>query len=98
MPARQLTDKKPKHLSYTLHKLFFYLGRHRFLLFAVAALVAVSAGANLLGNYMIRPIVNDLAHGNVHDLVQGVLLTAAIYVLGILACYGYTQMMVKAAQ
>ncbi len=98
MPARQLTDKKPKHLSYTLHKLFFYLGRHRFLLFAVAALVVVSAGANLLGNYMVRPIVNDLAHGNVHDLVQGVLLTAAIYVLGILACYGYTQMMVKAAQ
>lgn len=98
MPARQLTDKKPKHLSYTLHKLFFYLGRHRFLLLAVAALVVVSAGANLLGNYMVRPIVNDLAHGNVHDLVQGVLLTAAIYVLGILACYGYTQMMVKAAQ
>ena len=47
---------------------------------------------------MIRPVVNNLASGNVRDLLMGVLLTAAIYGVGALSAYGYTQAMVKAAQ
>ena len=52
--ARQLSAKKPKDLRYTLGTLFSYMGRHKFLLLAVAVLVSVSALANLLGTYMIR--------------------------------------------
>ena len=46
--ARQLSAKKPKDLRYTLGTLFSYMGRHKFLLLAVAVLVSVSALANLL--------------------------------------------------
>ena len=98
MPARQLSAKKPKDLGKTLKTLLFYMGRHRFLLLAVAVLVTVSALANLLGNYMIRPIVNDLTAGRVEKLIAGVALTGVIYLLGVAASYGYTQIMVKAAQ
>ena len=96
--ARQISSRKPKHLGYTLRTLLSYLGRHKFLLLAVAVLVTISALANLLGTYMIRPLVNNLATGGVEALLQGVALTALIYLAGALAAWGYTQTMVKAAQ
>ena len=98
MAARQLSAKKPKHLRYTLRTFLSYLGRHKFLLLVVAVLVSLSAIANLLGTYMIRPVVNSLAAGDWNDLVFGVALTAGIYIMGVLSAYGYTQTMVKAAQ
>ena len=96
--ARQLSAKKPKHLGYTLRTLLSYMGRHKFLLLVVAVLVTISALANLLGTYMIRPVVNNLATGGVEALLRGVILTALIYLAGALAAWGYTQTMVKAAQ
>ena len=96
--ARPVSGKKPQDLGYTLRTLFSYLGRHKFLLLAVAVLVTVSALANLLGTYMIRPVVNTLAEGDVRSLVLGVAVTAAIYAVGALSALGYTQTMVKAAQ
>ena len=98
MAARPVSGKKPKNLGYTLRTLLSYLGRHKYLLALVAVLVTISALANLLGTYMIRPVVNSLASGGVQALLQGVLLTAAIYLVGALASLGYTQTMVKAAQ
>ena len=56
--ARQLSGKKPKNLKYTLRSLLTYMGRHRFLLLAVAILVACSASANLLGTYMILSLIH----------------------------------------
>ena len=96
--ARQLSGKKPKDLGYTVRTLLSYMGRHRLLLLAVAVLVSVSALANLLGTYMIRPIVNRLVSGDLQDLAAGVAVTAAIYLVGALCAFGYTQTMVKAAQ
>ena len=98
MAARQFSGKKPKDLGHTVGTLLSYMGRHKFLLLAVAVLVTVSALANLLGTYMIRPVVNTLTAGNAQDLVLGVAVTAGIYALGALCALGYTQTMVKAAQ
>ena len=36
MPARQITGKKPKHFWSTFRTLLAYMGRHKFLLLAVA--------------------------------------------------------------
>ena len=98
MAARPLSGKKPKDLGYTLRTLMSYMGRHRYLLLVVAVLVTVSALCNLLGTYMIRPVVNGLAAGGLDALFQGVALTACIYLAGALSAWGYTQTMVKAAQ
>lgn len=98
MAARAYSGKKPKNLKHTLRVFLSYLGRHKKMLVVVAVLVTISAGANLLGTYMIRPVVNGLADGDVHTLLRGVLITALIFGCGALAAYGYTQTMVKAAQ
>ena len=98
MAARAYSGKKPKNLKHTLRVFPSYLGRHKKMLAVVAVLVTISAGANLLGTYMIRPVVNGLADGDVHTLLRGVLITALIFGCGALAAYGYTQTMVKAAQ
>lgn len=98
MAVRAYSGKKPKNLKHTLRVFLSYLGRHKKMLAVVAVLVTISAGANLLGTYMIRPVVNGLADGDVHTLLRGVLITALIFGCGALAAYGYTQTMVKAAQ
>ena len=98
MAARAYSGKKPKNLKHTLRVFLSYLGRHKKMLAVVAVLVTISAGANLLGTYMIRPVVNGLADGDVHTLLRGVLITALIFGCGALAAYGYTQTMIKAAQ
>lgn len=98
MAARAYSGKKPKNLKHTLRVFLSYLGRHKKMLAVVAVLVTISAGANLFGTYMIRPVVNGLADGDVHTLLRGVLITALIFGCGVLAAYGYTQTMVKAAQ
>ncbi len=96
--ARTFNGKRPQNLRFTVGALLSYLGRHKFLMLLVALLVTISALANLLGTYMIRPIVNNLAGGGREALVQGVLTAGAIYLAGVLAAFGYTQTMVRAAQ
>ena len=64
----------------------------------MALLVSVSAIANLLGTYMIRPVVDSLAGGAYADFVAGIIATALIYAAGVVAAFAYTQVMVHAAQ
>ncbi|HIR91452.1 MAG TPA: ABC transporter ATP-binding protein [Candidatus Limicola stercorigallinarum] len=95
MPA---PGNKPKNLLGTLRELMAYMGRHKLLFLAVAVLVSMSAIANLVGTYMIRPVVDALAAGSFDTFVGYVVLTAVIYASGVLAAVGYTQLMVHAAQ
>ena len=97
--ARVYSGKRPQNLKRTLGAVSRYLGQHRVLIALVAVLAALSASANLLGTYMIRPIVNQVvARGSVSGLMAGVGVTAAIYAVGVLSTLGYTQIMVRAAQ
>ena len=89
---------KPQDLIATLCELLAYMGRHKLLFLAVALLVSVSAIANLLGTYMIRPVVDSLAGGAYADFVAGIIATALIYAAGVVAAFAYTQVMVHAAQ
>ena len=89
---------KPQNLIATLRELLAYMGRHKLLFLAVALLVSVSAIANLLGTYMIRPVVDSLAGGAHADFVAGIIATALIYAAGVVAAFAYTQVMVHAAQ
>ena len=98
MASRQYSGKKPENMQGTVKVFLSYLGRHKWMLFLVSVLVSISALANLLGTYMIRPVINHLADGDVHSLARGVLIATAIFAAGALAAWGYTQTMVKAAQ
>lgn len=98
MASKTKNVKRPENMQHTLRIFVSYLGRHKFMLLIVSILVTVSALANLLGTYMIRPVVNNLANGDLHSLAIGVLVAAGIYAIGALAAWGYSQTMVKAAQ
>lgn len=98
MASKTKNVKRPENMQHTLRIFVSYLGRHKFMLLIVSMLVTVSALANLLGTYMIRPVVNNLANGDLHSLAIGVLVAAGIFAIGALAAWGYSQTMVKAAQ
>ncbi|MBM6775237.1 ABC transporter ATP-binding protein [Olsenella profusa] len=99
MPSRQsAAPARPKNLLSTLRSLLAYMSHARWMLLVVAVLVTLSGLANLMGTYMIKPVVNAVGAGDADALVRGVALTAVIYVVGVASAAGYTQTMVCAAQ
>ncbi len=91
--------KRPDNLGRTVKQLLSYMGRHKLLLLIITILVVLSAGANLLGTYMFKPIIDKYTvDPHYSDLWQAILLEAAIYLIGALAMLGYTQIMVYLAQ
>lgn len=97
--AKTFNGKRPANLRQTVKKLLAYFGRHRRLLILIGFLAAISAMANLVGTYMIRPLVNQLvAGGGIESLIRNVLIAALIFGTGALSTLGYTQLMVRAAQ
>ena len=97
--AGQPNGKRPGNLKKTIRSFGEYLGHYKRMLLVVAVLATISAGANLLGTYMIKPIVNQITvDGSIAGLTRGVVTAAVIYIIGALSTLGYTQMMVRAAQ
>jgi ATP-binding cassette subfamily B protein len=65
----------------------------------ISLLVVVSAGANVLGTYLLKPAVNDyILPGDIPGLAKFLLFMGAVYLIGVAASYGYSQLMVKVAQ
>ena len=96
---RMVSTRKPKNLLYTVKRLLAYMGRHRISLLAVAVMVIISVFCNLMGTYMINPVINGLVDGGgMESLIEGVSFTAAIYIIGVLAALGYSQIMAVSSQ
>ena len=99
MPSRQTAaPARPRNILATLRRLLSYMSHARWQLLLVAVLVTVSALANLVGTYMIKPVVNAVGEGDFASFSTGVALTAVIYLVGVTAAVGYSQTMVRAAQ
>ena len=90
--------QRPNDLLGTCAELLGYMGHARWTLLLVGALAVTSALANLLGTYMIKPVVNAVAAGDADSFARAVTLCAAIDVVGAASSLGYTQAMVRAAQ
>ena len=96
---RIVSARKPKNLKYTAKRLFSYMGHHRISFIAVALFVFISVICNLAGTYMIQPVIDGLVEdGTIGTLVKGVMITAVIYIAGVLAAFLYTQIMARASQ
>ena len=96
--ARTTAQARPNDLRHTVGRLLAYMGHAKLSLLVVAVLVFVAALANLFGTYMVRPVVNALSEGRADELPGLVMLTAGVYVIGVVSAFGYTQTMVHAAQ
>ena len=56
---RPMSYKRPKNLGKTIRRLLGYLGQHKLSLAAVALMVVCSCMANILGTYLLRPVIRD---------------------------------------
>ena len=92
------SNQRPRDLGATLSELLAYMGHARWTLLLVGVLAVVSALANLAGTYMIKPVVNAVAAGDGDSFAAAAAACAAIYLVGVASCLGYTQAMVLAAQ
>lgn len=96
--AISLSRKRPNNLKGTIKKLLNYMGKHKFLLLIVAILVTLSALANLLGTYMLSPIIDNYTTDRFNELYKPITLEIIIYSIGVLSTFGYTQIMARLAQ
>ena len=97
--ARPMSYKRPKNLKKTLLRLGHYLGGHKLAMAAVAVLVVVSSGANIMGTYLLKPVINRfIVPGDLEGLLRAVVMMGIMYGLGALATLGYNQIMVRTAQ
>lgn len=97
--ARYVGYKRPKDTKKALKNLLKYLGYHKWMLLLVAVLVAVSSGANIMGTYLIKHVINDYAlPGDIPGLVRMLLMMGVMYACGVAATFFYNRLMVKTSQ
>ena len=97
--AKYVGYKRPKDTKKTLKQLFVYLGHYKWMLILVAFLVFISAGANVTGTYLIKPVVNRfIVPGNMTGLLKAVIAMGVMYACGALSTLGYNRIMVKMSQ
>lgn len=81
-------DGKPKEGRKTFFRLMSYLSCDKKLLFVIGILIILSIASNLLGSYMIRPIINDyIIPGDYAGLISILIVLAGIYLVGVVAVY-----------
>ena len=97
--AKYVGYKRPKDTKKTLKHLFAYLGMHKWAFLSVAVLVFISAGANIMGTYLIKPVVNKfITPGDMHGLFKAVAGMVIMYLCGAMATLFYNRLMVKTSQ
>lgn len=90
---------KPVEGKKTFLRLMSYLAKDRNLLFFIGFLIIISIISNLLGSYMIRPIINDyIIPGDFGGLVQILIILAGIYLAGVVAVYVQYRLLNKIGQ
>lgn len=93
---------KPKNVRKTLNRIIKYMSSYRLQLAVVALTIIISAGANVVGIYFLKPIINQyivpfIGRDNVDmsGFASMMGLLAAIYLTGVLGTYVYNRLMVN---
>ena len=97
--ARYNGYARPKDSAKTMRRLLHYMGIYKWSVLLVGLLVCVSSLANLLGTYMLKPVINTyILPGDIPGLIRTILLMALMYGAGAFATLGYNQLMVITCQ
>ena len=92
---------KPMDMKKAVFRLLSYIGEDKFKVVLASVCVLVSAGTNLAGIYMLRPIINNLgdaAHERLAGLFTGLAVMACIYLIGVAAAFIQQRTMIKVSQ
>ena len=97
--AKYVGYKRPKDTKKTIKHLLVYLGHYKWMFMLVALLVLLSAGANVTGTYLVKPVVNRFrVPGDMEGLLKAVIAMGVMYACGALCTLGYNRIMVKVSQ
>lgn len=79
---------KPIEAKKTFFRIMTYLAKDKKLLIVIGSLIIISIGCNLVGSYMIRPIINNyIIPGNYEGLLHILIILGVIYLIGVAAVY-----------
>ena len=93
--ARYSGYARPKDGKKTIRQLLHYMGFYKWSMALVALLVCISSLANIMGTYMLKPVINQFILPNDTDgLIRALIRMAVMYGAGVLATFGYNQLMV----
>ena len=97
--AKYVGYKRPKDTKKTIKHLLVYLGFHKWSFVLVALLVFISAGANIMGTYLLKPVINKfIVPGDITGLIRAVISMGVMYLCGALATFAYNRLMVITSQ
>ena len=97
--ARYNGYARPKDSAKTMKRLLHYMGIYKWSVLLVGLLVCISSLANLLGTYMLKPVINTyILPGDIPGLIRTIILMALMYGAGAFATLGYNQLMVITCQ
>ena len=103
-PRGSIGGGKPKNAAATINRLLAYIGRDRIKILFVFACVLVGTLANLVGSYVLRPVINNLVdvertvEERVRYLAISLLTMAGIYVIGLACSYLQQRIMIGVSQ
>lgn len=95
---------KPKDMKIAIKRLLGYVDKDKYKVILSILCVMISAGANLAGTYMLRPIINNLgntdltAESRIKALIMGLVVMGFIYLIGVCATFIQTRTMIKVSQ
>lgn len=103
-PGGKMKFEKPKNTKKTLLRLLSYVTQKKALLILVFVLVLFSSFANIIGTYLLTPIINEI--GNMLQtgsrdftvIIRYLCVLAFIYICGALAQYTYSRLMLNVSQ
>ena len=85
---KEAEHKKPVQSKKTLLRILSYLGYDKKLLYVIAFLIIAGIICNLLGSYMLRPIINNyIIPGDIQGLIKSLLILGGVYLTGVVSVY-----------
>ena len=97
--AKYVGYKRPKDTKKTVKHILTYLGHYKWAFLLIAILVFISAGAGIMGTFLIKPVVNNfIVPGNMKGLIIAVCGMGVMYACGALSTLGYNRLMVHTSQ
>lgn len=92
--------KKPKNAKKSIVRLLSYMKGDTWKICIVGVLVILSSVANILGSYVLRPVINSLTEGEgtIAILFKGIVTMGIIYLSAVLTQYIYQRIMIGISQ
>ena len=100
-PGGRMKFEKPKNTKKTLLRLLSYVSQKKALLVVVFILVLFSSVADIIGTYLLTPVINEIGNmvssgsRDFTTIIKYLCILGVIYILGVAAQYTYSRLMLN---